>query len=289
MWAYRSINVPLVFFDFTVSRARAGPDLVLSNFAGKLMADCYSAYQGIDVRSNGQIQLAACATHARRKVFEAKDAYPRLSSLVLARFQQIYRVEALAAALAPDERHALRQHEAKPAWEALGAWLNTAEARDVLPKSKFGQALGYLRNHWDALQLYLTDPWMPADNNDVEQLMKMIAVGRKNWMFVGSVPAGQRTADFFSLVASAVRNDIDVWAYLKDVLERLLAGETDYARATARFDAIVLPYARGHSEWAPEDEIEGAQRGRFSGPLVRTLSIVPGPPAPLAIVGESHH
>jgi transposase len=230
LWAYRSMTEPLVFFDFTVSRARAGPDLVLANFAGKLMADCYSAYQGIDVRSDGQIQRAACATHARRKIFEAKDAYPRLASLVLARFQQIYRVEALAAALAPDERHALRQHEAKPAWEALGAWLNTAEARDVLPKSKFGQALGYLRNHWDALQLYLTDPWMPADNNDVEQLMKMIAVGRKNWMFVGSVPAGQRTADFFSLVASAVRNDLDVWAYLKDVLERLLAGETNYAR-----------------------------------------------------------
>jgi hypothetical protein len=121
LWAYRSMTEPLVFFDFTVSRARAGPDLVLANFAGKLMADCYSAYQGIDVRSDGQIQRAACATHARRKIFEAKDAYPRLASLVLARFQQIYRVEALAAALAPDERHALRQREAKPAWAALGA------------------------------------------------------------------------------------------------------------------------------------------------------------------------
>ena len=70
---------------------------------------------------------------------------------------------------------------------------------------------------------------MPIDNNDVEQLMKQVALGRKNWLFVGSVEAGQRAADFLTLVSSAVRNDLDVWAYIKDVLDRLLAGDTDYA------------------------------------------------------------
>ena len=98
----------------------------------------------------------------------------------------------------------------------------------MLPKSRFGQALTYLRNHWGPLQLYLADGHMPIDNNDVEQLMKQIALGRKNWIFIGSMAAGERAADFFTLVASAVRNDLDVWAYLKDVLDRLLAGETDY-------------------------------------------------------------
>ena len=97
-----------------------------------------------------------------------------------------------------------------------------------MPKSRFGQALGYLRNQWDALQLYLTDGRMPIDNNDVEQLMKQVALGRKNWLFIGSLAAGDRASDFMTLVASAVRNDLDVWAYLKDVLDRLLAGETDY-------------------------------------------------------------
>jgi hypothetical protein len=99
----------------------------------------------------------------------------------------------------------------------------------VLPKSKLGEALGYLRNHWKPLQTYLRDGRVPIDNNEVEQLMKHVAIGRKNWLFIGSVPAGERAADFLTLVSSALRNDLDVWAYLKNVLDRLLAGETDYA------------------------------------------------------------
>ena len=98
----------------------------------------------------------------------------------------------------------------------------------MLPKEKFAEALGYLRNQWDALQLYLTDGRLPIDNNEVEQLMKQVAIGRKNWLFIGSVAAGERAADFFTLVSSAVRNDLDVWAYVKDVLDHLLSGHTDY-------------------------------------------------------------
>ena len=78
------------------------------------------------------------------------------------------------------------------------------------------------------MQLYLSDGLMPIDNNDVEQLMKQVAVGRKNWLFIGSVAAGERAADFLTLTSSAVRNDLDVWAYIKDVLDQLLAGSTDY-------------------------------------------------------------
>jgi len=92
-----------------------------------------------------------------------------------------------------------------------------------------GKAIGYLRNHWKPLQTYLTDGRLPIDNNDVEQLMKQVALGRKNWLFIGSVAAGARAAAFLTLVSSALRNDLDVWAYVKDVLDRLLAGETDYA------------------------------------------------------------
>ena len=111
----------------------------------------------------------------------------------------------------------------------MGDWLDSSAAKDPLPKSRFGQSLGYLRNQWTALQLYLTDGRMPIDNNDVEQLMKQVALGRKNWLFIGSTAAGDRAADFMTLVASAIRNDLDIWAYLKDILDRLLAGETDYA------------------------------------------------------------
>jgi transposase len=226
MWAYRSVTVPLVFFDFTVSRGRAGPDLVLADYRGKLMADCYSVYQGIELRTDGQIERGACVAHARRKVFEARESYPREAAQLLAQFQQLYDIEDRAATMSVDERFALRQAEALPVWQAMGTWLQSAAAQDVV--GKFGDALGYLRNHWEPLQLYPTDGRMPIDNNDVEQLMKQIALGRKNWLFVGSVAAGERTADFFTLVTSAVRNDLDVWAYFKDVLDRLLAGETDY-------------------------------------------------------------
>jgi transposase len=229
MWAYRSVVTPLNVFDFTVSRHRDGPDLMLADFWGTLLADCYSGYQGITLRSNGRIRRAACVAHARRKVFDARESYPLESSLVLAKFQQLYDIEDRARTWSIEERVALRQSESAAIWRSLGEWLDGQAAGHVLPKSRLGEALGYLRNQWGPLQTYLSDGRVPIDNNDVEQLMKQVAVGRKNWLFIGSVAAGERAADFLTLVSSALRNDLEVWAYLKDILDRLLAGETDYA------------------------------------------------------------
>jgi hypothetical protein len=220
--------VPLNLFDFTVSRHRDGPDLFLQDFRGKLMADCWSGFQKIHVRSDGAIARAACAAHARRKVLAGLEGYPQEASLLLAQFQQLYDLEDRAKTLSPEERHALRQAEAPPIWEALRTWLDREAAARVTPKSKLGEALGYLRKHWDPLQLYLTDPHLPIDNNDVEQLMKQVALGRKNWLFVGSIAAGERAAHLMTLVSSAVRNDLEVWAFVKGVLDQLLAGVTDY-------------------------------------------------------------
>ena len=86
----------------------------------------------------------------------------------------------------------------------------------------------YIRNHWTELRHYLNDPLVPADNNEVELLMRQIATGRKNWLFAGSVRGGERSAGFFTLVSSALRNDLDVWQYIKDVLDQLLTGRTNY-------------------------------------------------------------
>ena len=228
MWAYRSVTTRLNVFDFTVSRHRDGPDLMLADFCGTLLADCYTGYPGIALRSDGRIRRAACVAHARRKVFDAKSVYPLESSLLLAKFQPLYDIEDRARPLSIDTRLALRQSESVVVWRSLGDWLTSEAATRVLPKSKLGAALGYLRNHWEPLQTYLGDGRMLIDNNDVEQLMKQVAVGRKN-SFVGSIPAGERAADFLTLVSSALRNDLDVWAYIDNVLARLLAGETDYA------------------------------------------------------------
>ena len=106
--------------------------------------------------------------------------------------------------------------------------MNGDVVANVLPKETFAQALTYLRNQFDHLLVYLDDGLMPIDNNLTEQLMEKVAIGRKNWLFIGEVEPGYRAADLFTIVSSAVRNDLDVFAYVKDVLDRLLAGETDY-------------------------------------------------------------
>jgi transposase len=228
MWVYRSITAPINVFDFTVSRHRDGPELFLDGFAGSLMADCYSGYEAVRTRSDGKIVRAACVVHARRKVFNARDNHPAHAAMLLAMFQELYDIEDRAKMLAPPERQQIRHAEARPIWMRMQEYLANKAVSNVMPKEPFGQALTYLRNQFDHLLVYLDDGLMPIDNNETEQLMKQVALGRKNWMFIGSVAAGYRAADLMSLVSSAARNDLDVFLYVKNVLDRLLTGETDY-------------------------------------------------------------
>lgn len=228
MWVYRSVTQPINVFDFTVSRHRDGPELFLDGFTGSLMADCYSGYEAVRTRSEGRIIRAACVAHARRKVFNARDNHPAHANMLLAMFRQLYDIEDRAKGLAAEDRRAIRHAEARPIWERMREYLAGESITDVLPKDSFGQALTYLRNQFEHLLVYLDDGLMPIDNNETEQLMKQVALGRKNWLFIGSVDAGYRAADLMSLVSSVHRNDLDVFVYVKDVLDRLLAGETNY-------------------------------------------------------------
>jgi transposase len=229
MWAYRSLTQPINVFDFTVSRHRDGPELFLDGFTGSLMADCYSGYEAVRMRSDGRIIRAACVAHARRKVFHARDNDPVRSAVLLAMFLELYDIEDCAKLMTADERHALRNAEARPIWERMREYLASDALAGVMPKESFGKALTYVRNQFEHLMVYLDDGLMPIDNNETEQLMKQVALGRKNWLFIGSVDAGYRAADLMTLVSSAIRNDLDVFAYVKDMLDRLLAGDTDYA------------------------------------------------------------
>ena len=196
MWAYRSMTIPLNVFDFTVSRHRDGPDVFLENYSGLLMADCYSGYQGIEFRSDSRILRGACGAHARRKVFNARESYPLESATLLAMFRELYDIEDRACEMTVADREALRQHEALPVWQLMEAWLAGPAAEKVLPKSDFGKALNYLRNHWSALQLYLSDGRLPMDNNEVEQLMKQVAVGR-NYAEFGIMRSRRRSNEGF--------------------------------------------------------------------------------------------
>lgn len=229
MWAYRGVHVPLNIFDFTVSRHRDGPDLFLvdTSYTGTLLGDCYGANVGIAMRSNGLIKHAACSAHARRKVREAKDNHPAHAKRLLALFRQLYDIEDRGKTMDSDARLALRQSESQEVWNQIRMYIDH-DMTNVLPKELMADAIGYLNNQWDALTLYLTDASIPTDNNETEQLMKQVALGRKNWLFIGSVAAGHRAADLMTLVSSAVRNDLDVWCYVKGVLDALLSGITDY-------------------------------------------------------------
>ena len=230
MWAYRGIDVKLNLFDFTVSRHRDGPELFFADYEGTLLGDCWHGFESIAVASAGRILRAACNVHARRK-FEESTAYPEDRKHWLRWYQQLYDIEDRGKSLSPADRLALRQREAKPIWDAMEVWLEEVKQRTtnvILPKSDFAKALQYVRNHLVELKRYLGDGRLPMDNNETEQLMRQVALGRKNWLFAGSVLGGERNAGFLTLVSSALRNDLDVWVYVKDVLDQLLAGRTDY-------------------------------------------------------------
>ena len=201
---------------------------IRDRYQGILLGDCYSGYTGISLRSEDGITHAACNAHARRKVFEARHSHPQLASVLLGLYQELYDIEDRGRPLSLSERLSLRQSEAAPVWQRMRDVLDGDAVAKLLPKESLRDAVGYLNNHWKALQLYVTDARIPVDNNEAEHLMKQVAVGRKNWLFVGSVPAGERMSDLLTLVSSGLRNDLHVWSYVKGVLDALLAGELNY-------------------------------------------------------------
>lgn len=228
MWAYRAFELPINVFDFTVSRHRDGPDDMLDGYAGGLMADCWWGFGAIELSSDARIVRGACWAHARRKVFEARDNAPRQASVLLAMIRELYDIEDRGKSLSADERRMLRELESRPVLARIRAYIDSPATAALLPKSVMRGALNYLDNHWEALQAYVADGRMPIDNNEVEQLMKQVALGRKNWLFLGSVDAGRRAAVLLTIISTAVRNDLDVYAYVKDVLDQLLSGSMDY-------------------------------------------------------------
>jgi len=228
MWAYRSLEAPFNVFDFTVSRHRDGPDEMLSDFTGLLMGDCWSGFQKIELRSNSRIQRGACWAHARRKLDACRENHPRHTTVLLALIRQLYDLEDRAKLWTPQQRLELRQRESVRVLNQIRAYLDGPELERLLPKSDLAEAIGYIKNNWDALLLSTTDGRFPIDNNETEHLMKQIATGRKNWLHIGSLAAGVRAANLMTIISTAARNDLDVGSYLKDVLDRTLAGCTDW-------------------------------------------------------------
>ena len=179
----------------------------------------------------------ACWAHARRKFFEAKDTDSRANE-ILAFIGELYAVESqarpaidTARALPVELRHApliaafearkqLRETRSKAVLEKINGWLK-ARTIDTLPKSPLGQAIGYARNQWQALNRFVENGALEADNNTAENALRPIALGRKNYLFVGSEHGGRRAAILYSLIRTCERHQINAWVYLREVLIRI--------------------------------------------------------------------
>jgi transposase len=209
-------------YDYTPSRKRDGPQEFLKDFSGVLQADAFGGYDGIYLKSNGKIVEAACCAHARRKFYEARETAPQVAHQALAFFSRLYAIEHDAEKLSAEARCALRQEQSVPILEEMHGWLNE-QLQGVRPKSPITGAIKYSLKNWDALCRFTTDGHIPIDNNRTERTLRAQAVGRKNWMFLGSDNGGHTAAVLYSFIASAKRHHLDPEAYLADVLRRLPA------------------------------------------------------------------
>jgi transposase len=228
MWVYAGLHLARYnIFDFRVSRHRDGPNDFFRHSRCTVQGDCFSGNLSVVLNSDERLTFAACWGHARRKVVEA-TTYAQEADLLLGMIQALYDIETRAKDWTWQDRQTLRERESTVVLDALWRWLDTTPVRDVLPKSDFADALSYIRNHWKELNVFVRDGRIPIDNNSVEQLMKQVAMGRKAWLFVCGVAGGEQSAMMMTLVSSARRHDLDVGVYVKDVLDQLLAGSTDY-------------------------------------------------------------
>lgn len=221
---------PFQVFDFCRDHSAAGIDRFLRDrdYRGYLNADALNVYDHL-FRSGTIVELG-CWVHCRRHFYEAQDSDPARAHLVLARIRQLYEVEAEARKIVAERclaggdgdglRRQLRQEKALPVVTALRQWLE-AEQPHVLPKSPIGQAIAYALRHWQALVRYLDDGFLDIDNNVAELALRHIAIGRKNWLFAGSAQGAATAAILFSVTSSCHRHQIDAFAYLQDLLQRL--------------------------------------------------------------------
>lgn len=231
VWAYvtpQHSPIKAVVYDFAQGRGSEHPNAFLQGFKGKLVCDGYNGYKPLFGR--GVIEVG-CMAHARRKFHELHVTGQSLISIeALELFQTLYAVEReideqFERNQTPMPRDAqivrqIRQEKAKPVADKLYAWLQQKRL-GTTKNASITKAIEYCLKRWQALTRYLEDGNLPIDNNWAENQMRPWALGRKNWLFAGSLESGQRAANVMSLVQSARLNGLDPYAYLADVLSRL--------------------------------------------------------------------
>ena len=221
LWAYAPgafEGMKSVVYDFCESRAGEHARAFLGEWRGSLTCDDFSGYKALIASGVTEV---GCLAHARRTFFDLHAANKsQIAEFALQQFAKVYDIEREAKEISADERKAMRQRHTQPVLDALHQWM-LLQRQKVPEGSATAKALDYSLRRWVALTRFCNDGQLPIDNNWIENQIRPIALGRSNWLFAGSLRAGQRAAAVMSLIQSARMNGHDPYAYLKDVLTRL--------------------------------------------------------------------
>ena len=230
VWLYTSLEELAAYnvFHWSLTHQNAEIDGHLATYRGIFVGDACGANARLQARSGGRIIHASCNAHARREFVEAESNDPVLASQALSFYRQLYDIEERGKTLDAAARHQLRQREAVPIWDRMRRWLDNIPVQRVLPQSAIGKALGYLRNQWSALRVYLREGRIPIDNDQSEQILRPLTVGRSNWLFLGHPRAAAGRLQMYSVVSSAHRHHLVVEDYLEDVLRRLADAQQNH-------------------------------------------------------------
>lgn len=219
-WVYQNSIDKIVLFDYQEGRGREGPTEILKDFTGYLQTDGYVGYEVFAKRPG--ITLIHCMAHARRMFHDALDNNNKLAEHALQQIQALYAIERRCReqSLNVVETKEVRQRESLPVLQSLGEWMKEQYV-NVLPKSSIGKALGYSIERWARLSEYVNDGRLNIDNNPVENSIRPVALGRKNYLFAGSHEAAKRSGMLYSLLDTCKMHGVEPYAWLKDVLHNI--------------------------------------------------------------------
>jgi len=222
MWVINQPALNAVYFEYHSSRSAHAAEEVLAGFQGKLQVDGYSAYQTLSKRQS--LELVFCMAHARRKFFDAQNTDPPKADYFLNKVQQLYQIERQAREeqLSHTQRYALRQTKALPILEQLGQWMKEQFVQaEVLPKSPIGKAIAYTLERWKGLCAYAHDGQLEIDNNLVENRIRPLALGRKNYLFAKSDENARHLAYLYSIIGTAEKYGVNIHQYMTWLLKQV--------------------------------------------------------------------
>jgi transposase len=229
-WLFSSLDglAPYNVFYWSLTHQNSVIDGHLATYRGIFVGDACGANARLEQRSGGRIVHASCNAHARREFIKAESNDPLLASQAISFYGQLYDVEERGKTLEATARWELRQRDAVPIWNRMRRWLDSEAVKRALPRSDIGEAIGYLRNQWSALKVYLRDGRIPIDNDQSEQTLRPLTVGRSNWLFLGHPRAAPGRLRLYSIVSSAHRHHLMIEDYLQDVLSKLADAQQNH-------------------------------------------------------------